>query len=198
MEEKDVDRRVRRTKRMFRDAFIKLLEKKDYNHITVTDIVEYADYNRATFYLHYKYKEDLAEEVVDSMLNDLIYAFRFPYQKRKHSDLSQIPPSDIILFDYILENRDFFKLWKTSESIPHFQERFIQTMKMLIKEAIIPLKNLDVTMDKDLFVTFQAFGIMGLIVEWIQSGFESPPGYMAAQLIDIIYSYPQEAINSLR
>ncbi|MBB6443423.1 TetR/AcrR family transcriptional regulator [Bacillus benzoevorans] len=195
-EEKDVDRRVRRTKRMFRQAFIKLLEKKDYKHITVTDIVEYADYNRATFYLHYKYKEDLAEEVVESMINDFIYAFRFPYQNKNHQDLSKTPPSDIILFDYILENRDFFKLWKKTECIPHLQERFIQTIKVLTKEAIVPLKNLGPKNDKDLFVTFQAYGIMGLITEWIQSDFESPPEYMAAQLIDIICFYPQAIMSS--
>jgi AcrR family transcriptional regulator len=196
-EEKDVDRRVRRTKQMFRNALIKLLEQKDYKHITVTDIVEYADYNRATFYLHYKYKDDLAEEVVEGILNEFIVAFRFPYQQRNHLVLSKLSPADIILFDYILENRDFFTLWKKSEWIPQFQERFIQTLKMLIKETFVPSTNLEPENNKNLFVTFQAYGIMGLITEWIQSDFESSPSYMAAQLIDIISFYPLEIPSSV-
>lgn len=187
--EKGVDRRVRRTKRMFRKAFIKLLENKDYKQITVTDIVEYADYNRATFYLHYKYKDDLAEEVVDIILNDLSYAFRFPFQEKNHLAQSKIIPSDVILFDYILKNSDFFKLWKNPERIPHFQEKFIQTLKWLIKETMIPLKNLDSEHNEDLFATFQAYGIMGLILDWVQSDFEFPSEYMAVQFIELIYFY---------
>jgi len=158
IEEKGVDRRVRRTKRMFRKAFIKLLEKNDYKQITVTDIVEYTDYNRVTFYRHYKYKDDLAEEVIDNILNDLIYAFKFPYQNKEHHDLSKLSPFDIILFDYILENRDFFKLWKIPKKILHFQERFIQTIKLFIIETLIPLKSINTEQNKDLFITFQVYG----------------------------------------
>lgn len=47
------DRRVKRTKKSIREAFLSLLEQKDYDQITVTDIIEKADYNRATFYRHY-------------------------------------------------------------------------------------------------------------------------------------------------
>nr|WP_295975094.1 TetR/AcrR family transcriptional regulator [uncultured Bacillus sp.] len=197
IKEKDVDRRVQRTKRMFRTAFIKLLETKDYPHITVTDIVEYADYNRATFYLHYKYKEDLADEVVEYILDELIQAFHFPWQNKKDPSPSIPSPSDILLFDYILENRGFFQLWKNSDSIPRFQERFIQTIKMLMKEGLVPLENQIAERDQDLLITFQAYGIMGLIVEWINSNFASPPDYMAEQLINMVYFYPQN-ISSTR
>ena len=62
--DKNLDKRVRRTKLQLKQAFIKLMEEKNYDQITVTDIVNRADYNRATFYRHYNFKEELAEEMI--------------------------------------------------------------------------------------------------------------------------------------
>ena len=36
------------------EAFLKLLEKKDYAYITVKELCEMAGVNRSTFYLHYE------------------------------------------------------------------------------------------------------------------------------------------------
>ncbi|WP_282020247.1 TetR/AcrR family transcriptional regulator [Planomicrobium okeanokoites] len=40
-----------RTKQDFKKAFTELINEKGYSHVTVTDIVQRAEYNRATFYL---------------------------------------------------------------------------------------------------------------------------------------------------
>ena len=41
-----------RSRRMIREAYTVLLKEKDLSKITVTDIVNRADINRATFYAH--------------------------------------------------------------------------------------------------------------------------------------------------
>jgi len=51
-----VDPRVRRTRQMLQKAFDDLLEEKGFSNITVNDIAERADVNRATFYLHFEDK----------------------------------------------------------------------------------------------------------------------------------------------
>ena len=48
-----MDRRVKYTKSTIEDTFLNLLEKKDIGEITVTEICEKADINRATFYRYY-------------------------------------------------------------------------------------------------------------------------------------------------
>jgi hypothetical protein len=53
MEVIKVDRRTRRTLSAIREAFITLVNQKDISKITIRDIAELADINRATFYLHY-------------------------------------------------------------------------------------------------------------------------------------------------
>lgn len=60
------------------------MHKKDYGQITVTDIVEHADYNRATFYRHYNQKADLVKEIITDQTNGLIQAFKVPYKKNNY------------------------------------------------------------------------------------------------------------------
>ena len=49
MEEKKVDRRVRKTKRQLRLALTKLLQEKPIKDITVREIADMVDINRGTF-----------------------------------------------------------------------------------------------------------------------------------------------------
>ena len=44
------------------EALITLLEKKDFEYITVKEICATAGVNRSTFYLHYENTSDLLEE----------------------------------------------------------------------------------------------------------------------------------------
>lgn len=53
------DPRVRRTRKLLQDAFRELVHEKRFSAITVQDITERATVNRATFYAHYKDKEEL-------------------------------------------------------------------------------------------------------------------------------------------
>lgn len=46
------------------EAFLELLEHKDFAYITVKEICEKAGVNRSTFYLHYETIEDLLEESI--------------------------------------------------------------------------------------------------------------------------------------
>lgn len=56
---KRVDRRVSRTRRSIDAAFLRLLQRRGYEAVGVSDIVREADIGRATFYEHYTSKDDL-------------------------------------------------------------------------------------------------------------------------------------------
>ncbi len=53
------DRRVQRTRQLLEQALLALLEEQDYESITVQQITDRANLGRATFYLHYRDKEQL-------------------------------------------------------------------------------------------------------------------------------------------
>lgn len=62
-----MDRRQRKTREAIFSAFTALLEKKDYAHITVADIIEQADVGRATFYSHFETKDYLLKELCEDL-----------------------------------------------------------------------------------------------------------------------------------
>lgn len=62
-EESSVDRRIIRTKEAIRDALITLIEEKGFDAVSVINITSRADINRGTFYLHYRDKYDLLEQI---------------------------------------------------------------------------------------------------------------------------------------
>jgi AcrR family transcriptional regulator len=66
------DPRIRRTRRLLQDALRTLLEKEDFDKISVTDIDEAATVNRVTFYDHYTDKYGLLECLVGTRFQELI------------------------------------------------------------------------------------------------------------------------------
>ena len=53
---------------LMNEALLLLLEKKDYEFITVTEICKKAGVNRSTFYLHYLSIDDLLLNVLWNLL----------------------------------------------------------------------------------------------------------------------------------
>ena len=56
-------------------AFLGLLEKKDFEYISVKEICEKASVNRSTFYLHYETIGDLLEESISYMNEEFLEYF---------------------------------------------------------------------------------------------------------------------------
>lgn len=71
----EADPRVKRTKKMFKDALKALmLTHDDYMEITVKELCEKAELNRRTFYLHYEYIDDVLAEIQEDFSNEFYEA----------------------------------------------------------------------------------------------------------------------------
>ena len=57
------NRKTKYTRTVIKDSFFELLKDKPFGRITVKEITEHADINRATFYAHYRDCNDLMREV---------------------------------------------------------------------------------------------------------------------------------------
>ena len=70
-EEKKMDARVRYTQRVVKEAFLDFLKEKPVNKITVKEICEKAQINRATFYSHYADAFDLLSSIEEEAILEL-------------------------------------------------------------------------------------------------------------------------------
>jgi AcrR family transcriptional regulator len=67
-----MDRRAVRTRKALHAALLALILRKDYEAITVQDIIDEADVSRSTFYAHYTGKEDLLRRGFERFRADLM------------------------------------------------------------------------------------------------------------------------------
>lgn len=83
-------------------AFLALLEKKDFAYITVKELCQKAEVNRSTFYLHYETLEDLLSESVEYMNKQFL-----AYMKQNEEDFVTNIKEHKRLFLTVVKTRRF-------------------------------------------------------------------------------------------
>ena len=66
-----VDRRIVRTQDAIKKAFLELMSEKKFDSITIQDISDRANINRATVYLHYLDKFDLLDKIIEEHIHNM-------------------------------------------------------------------------------------------------------------------------------
>ena len=67
-----IDRRIVKTKRAINVALLQLLDTKEPEDITITELTTCADINRKTFYLHYTCIKDVAVELQKNLRSETL------------------------------------------------------------------------------------------------------------------------------
>ena len=181
MEEKKVDRRVRKTKKQLRQALTKLMETKPVKDITVREIADIVDINRGTFYLHYKDVYDMLEQIENEMFeefNEIINSQTGPLIVKPFPVLNSI-------FHYFSNNADMVAALMG----PNGDQAFVAKLKNLVREKCIHDMMLVYSKGKtntfDYYYEFVVYGCLGLFQKWLESGMRETPEEMA-QLIEQI------------
>jgi len=68
----NTDPRVLRSRQMLMEALLRLLNRKEFDNISIQEIADEATLNRATFYLHYQDKNALLQAMSAARFRDLI------------------------------------------------------------------------------------------------------------------------------
>ncbi|WP_405153467.1 TetR/AcrR family transcriptional regulator C-terminal domain-containing protein [Paenibacillus sp. FSL K6-0108] len=179
----DTDRRVHRSKQALKASLLEWMSRKPFESITITDIVKLADVNRSTFYKHYVYREDLLNEILKDVIDDLIFAYRVPYQHYRDFGIMDLSASAIKIFDHVLGHATFYALLVNTNMLTGFRNTLYETLKTLYLEDVTDMSP-DPRVNKELLACYQANAVLGLITGWVQSNFKYSASYMAEQLLE--------------
>lgn len=185
--EKKIDRRITKSRTALKNSLLLLMNSKDFKAITITDIVRQADLNRGTFYKHYQFKEELLDEVVDDVIKDLVASYLEPYEKTEIFVLEDLTASAIKIFHHVEKHANFYILVVQTNILSSFHNRIGNELKQLVLQDFSRHNTFDPDLDKELYASYQANAILGMIVEWINQGFKYSAAYMAEQLLKIIH-----------
>lgn len=180
-----IDKRIVKSKKAMKEALLALMQENDFKEISISDIVRLADLNRGTFYKHYQFKEDLLSEIIDEVITDLVDSFRDPYKNKEVLEVDKLTTSAIKIFDHVSKYSNFYALIVQTNALVGFQQKFCNVLKDLtLNDITDSLPN--VKIDRELHASYQAYAILGLIIEWVNGGFKYSSSYMAEQLLQII------------
>lgn len=171
-----VDRRIRRTKKLLKESLATLLLQKKLNDITVKELVELADLNRGTFYLHYRDIYEMLTQIEAEMLNELQ-----EISDRYAPDVLRVSPKPYIteVFHYVADNQTFCKMLLG----PYGDIGFVEKLKKMVEEKCFrllietcPQKALP---DYEFFAAYTVSGSIGLLQRWMESGMKVSPEELA-------------------
>ncbi len=154
------------------NALITLLNKKDFELITVKEICELAEVNRSTFYLHYDNSYDLLKETIEAVYKDFFSRFsadgnkEINLKEKSDEELFLITPKYLMPYlEFVEDNRKlFFIMYEKNEMMGAEK-----TYEKWFKEIFGPiLTRFGVSQDEQPFIMiFYLNGIIGIINEWV-------------------------------
>lgn len=180
-----IDKRIQRSTEAIKQAFLHILSKKPFRHITVSEIINQANYNRGTFYAHFSSKDHLLHVVIEETLQEMITQIRVPYKTLTEVHLTKLDSEDITLFQYFKEHASLYKLLLS----PHLQVDFRHQMTRAIEQLFIEEYEYVITseiLDIKWLYIYRSHGIAGMIIRWIEEDFQTPQHEMAKQVIELM------------
>ena len=195
-----MDRRKRRTRSAIQKACVELIREKGFDNMSILDIAERADINRATFYLHFLDKYDMIyqfeQEIMDEIEANFIDDFS-PSASTEEIIRSRYEPL-VKIFTIFQDKRDILEILFQTKGVMTIQNRFHDiTLKMFdAKNAKVHLHSSVQT--PELFITVIVSTIIGISHYWINNNDTKTPESLAIDLINIIINGPARAAGLIQ
>lgn len=157
------------------DAFLRLLEKKSFEFITVKEICAEAGVNRSTFYLHYETIADLLSESVERM-NEQFRAYMQRDSKAFIEGIRDRPTSELYLItpeylkpylNYVRENRRLLRTALENAAALQLEKSYAGLFQYVIAPILdrfgVPES------DRGYLMAFYMNGLVAIVGEWLKN-----------------------------
>lgn len=168
---KKCDRRVLKTKRAIRGAFIKLLTEKDINEITIKNIADEADVDRKTLYNYYANIYEIREEFENELAGFLEEAIQKIDLKKNIDNPQHIFE---ILTELINTNFELYSYLMRMNANSHIVRKIYAVLKSSIRYVMAENNLISEPENLDLCVDFITSGMISVYQNWFNSDQRRP------------------------
>ncbi len=174
-----------RSRKLIRQAFVELLQEKQLEKITVTDIITRADINRGTFYAHYQDTRAVIEQIENEIIEKMLeFLAEFRYKNFFQNPLSLL----LKISRYLEDDLEFYRVLINSRGAEQFllklKDTFVRHMEM---DTDIP----DEVKQSPTFlirIHFFAGGLVNLYQVWFRGDLEVSLNEISLEISKIIAS----------
>ncbi|MDF2484428.1 MAG: TetR/AcrR family transcriptional regulator [Herbinix sp.] len=170
MKVEKVDRRVKYTKYMLKEALVALIREQHISTISVKALCEKADINRSTFYVHYSDPYDLLNQIKNEVLANVML-----YLKEQDQDPTGSNFQLTTILEYAKKNSELFETLFSENCDYVFQDDILELSQIISSQY-----NMD--MDETAKKYLKEFGTSGCISvfeRWLQDGAKESPEYIS-------------------
>ncbi|HJB88196.1 MAG TPA: TetR/AcrR family transcriptional regulator [Candidatus Blautia excrementigallinarum] len=161
------DKRILKTKRSLKKAMTEMLDREDFEHISITELCRRAEVSRITFYSHYSDKYAL----LDDIFNDLLAVGTEDYYRRQKENNpgGKLTAGYVNMLDSILkvyyDRFDFFQ-HTDPEKNPYLASRMYSIILETVEMHTLHLKKrIKLKYSPKKIAGFVCFGMFGFVNE---------------------------------
>jgi AcrR family transcriptional regulator len=174
-----VNRKVKYTKMVLKESFIKLLKEKPISRVSITEICEEADINRATFYAHYNDQFDLLQQIEQELIDDINrYLANYSFQDNDPGTVQLMEQ----IFEYIKENSELCIVLLSESG----DKKFLKDILMIVQRQCIAEWTANRSVNTKLaeyLYSYATNGSLGVILKWFENGMDRSTHEMAEIII---------------
>ena len=189
-----VDPRVKRTRRLLRDALVSLILEKDFASISIKEITERAEVAYITFFRHFESLDQLLMEILDQGLGELQDHIE---TLAKQSETSALETEGRLIFEYIQQKADLFRILFKSQSVTRVRKKVVQNIAVIFQKSCLPLARSGNQTTTAILSNHIATSLLALIEWWLDNHMKPAPTQMGKVYKSLIIDSTVGAVGSL-
>lgn len=176
------DKRVIKTKHAIYKAFVELLNEKDINQITITDVAKRANINRKTFYNYYSDVYEVMEEIE----NLTVEAFINNMGTVEFTNMADFLTEIFIKFtETVNKDLEFFNLLFKTNNRSFLIVKIVEALKKYVKKRIEESNELDMHRF-EVVSNFYLSGVLSVYMNWFMNNYDQSIEEISALLTELV------------
>ena len=149
------------TRRAIKESFLKLLNQRPLNQITVKDIVEDCGINRNSFYYHFSDLPALVEEIMAEQVSAMV---------ENHPTVDSVQEGSDAIVEFVMHNKRAIYHIYNSVSRDVFERHLMEVCRYVVTTYLDGMLEEVEEADRDAILRFHRCACFGSVIDWLNGG----------------------------